>query len=103
MFLIISFDFQDKLVICGGYDRGECLTSVEMYDAITNTWSSMEPMITKRGRFGLAKVYKEGVEILYAVAGSSGQMEENSVERFGKDGKWTQVADLPVAMSNIGK
>ena len=63
----------------------------------------MKPMITKRGRFGVAKIFKNGVETLYAVAGSSGQMEESSVEKFDADGNWTNIANLPVAMSYIGK
>ena len=60
-------------------------------------------MITKRGRFGVAKVMKNGAETLYAVAGSSGQMEESSVEKFDANGNWTNIANLPVAMSYIGK
>ena len=63
----------------------------------------MKPMITKRGRFGVAKVMKNGAETLYAVAGSSGQMEESSVEKFDANGNWTNIANLPVAMSYIGK
>ena len=63
----------------------------------------MKPMITKRGRFGVAKVIKDGAETLYAVAGSSGQMEESSVEKFDAHGNWTNIANLPVAMSYIGK
>ena len=90
-------------MICGGYDRGECLSSVEIFDATQNFWSPIKPMITKRGRFGLTKIIRHDLETLYAVAGSSGQMEENSVERYSAaDEKWTPVADLPVAMSNIG-
>ena len=74
-----------------------------MFDFETNSWSSMKPMITKRGRFGVAKVIKNGAETLYAVAGSSGQMEESSVEKFDAHGNWTNIANLPVAMSYIGK
>ena len=96
--------FQGKLVVCGGYDRGECLTSVEAFDFAENVWSSsMKPMMTKRGRFGLAKIMKNGIETLYAVAGSSGQMEESSVEKYTAEGNWTNVANLPVAMSYIGR
>ena len=91
------------MIVCGGYDRGECLSAVEMFDFETNSWSSMKPMITKRGRFGVAKVIRNGAETLYAVAGSSGQMEESSVEKFDAHGNWTNIANLPVAMSYIGK
>merc|ERR1711962_736040 len=87
--------YEGKLIVCGGYDRGECLSGVEMFDFATNSWSSMKPMNTKRGRFGVAKITKDGAETLYAVAGSSGQMEESSVEKYDTDGNWKQVANLP--------
>ena len=89
-------------MVCGGYDRGECLSAVEMFDFSTNTWSPLKSMISKRGRFGVAKIFKNGAETLYAVAGSSGQMEESSVEKYDSNGNWTNVANLPVAMSYIG-
>ena len=101
-FMFVFHYIQGKLMVCGGYDRGECLSAVEMFDTTKNSWSPMKSMISKRGRFGVAKIFKDGLETLYAVAGSSGQMEESSVERYDSDGNWTHVADLPVAMSYIG-
>jgi len=89
-----------KLVVCGGYDRGECLNSFETYDIATNRWSKLPSMLAKRGRFDVAAV---GDSCLYAVAGSNGQIEENSVEKFDSAaGKWRPVASLPVRLSNIG-
>ena len=50
-------------MVCGGYDRGECLTSVEAFDFAENVWSSsMKPMMTKRGRFGLAKIMRMRID-----------------------------------------
>ena len=93
---------QGKLMVCGGYDRGECLSAVEMFDSTSNTWAPVKSMISKRGRFGVTKILKDGHETLYAVAGSSGQMEESSVEKYDNGENWTHVADLPVAMSYVG-
>ena len=40
--------FLGKLVVCGGYDRGECLNKVEAYDVSTNSWEKWPPMLCKR-------------------------------------------------------
>ena len=48
-------------VLSGGYDRGECLDSMERYDPRTNKWSPMPCMTTARARFdqGAAAAAKE--------------------------------------------
>ena len=88
--------------ICiGGYDRGECLNTFESYDISSNKWSKLPGMLGKRGRFDVASA---GDDVLYAVAGSNGQVEENSVEKFDfATNKWKYVASLPVRLSNIGE
>jgi len=100
-----------KLVVCGGYDRGECLNSFESYDITSNKWSKLPSMLGKRGRFDVASTSSGTTDStdkavshrLYAVAGSNGQVEENSVEMFDSStGKWKYVASLPVRLSNIG-
>lgn len=89
------------LAFAGGYDRGECLNLVEAYDLETNSWSPLPSMKHNRGRFDITCV---GNEIVYAVAGSNGQAEIASVEKYdAKVGKWSKVASLPVNLSNIGK
>lgn len=45
-----------KLFVCGGYDRGECMKSAELYDQHTNTWSALAPMKYARGRFDVCVV-----------------------------------------------
>ena len=73
---------------------------VEVYDVETNSWSMMPPMKNNRGRFDITCV--DG-NIVYAVAGSNGQAEIASVEKYdAKVGKWTKCASLPVNLSNIG-
>ncbi len=90
-----------RLVVCGGYDRGECLNQVEAYDITTNTWNNMPAMLTKRGRFDVTSI---GGKAIYAVGGSNGHTEESSAERFilGNE-KWSYIPSLPVPLSNIGE
>ena len=88
------------LLISGGFDRGECLNTTYFYDPSSNSWSEMEPMLEKRGRFDLTV---SGGRV-YAVAGSSGQMETNTAERFdSRDGKWRYIASLPAPISSMGE
>lgn len=84
----------------GGYDRVECLKSVESYDPEWNIWASMESMREARGRFNIAVVRGE----VYAVGGSNGTTELDTVEKYNQDKqKWTKVASLPLARSHTGK
>ena len=46
-----SVSFNDRLVVCGGFDRGECLNKVEAYNAKINAWEKWPSMLSKRGRF----------------------------------------------------
>ena len=55
----------------GGYDRGECLDTVSVYDPATNEWRSADKMLTKRGRFDATVIG----DVLFAVAGSNGTSE----------------------------
>lgn len=87
--------------LSGGYDRGECLNLVEVYNVDTNTWTSLPSMKHNRGRFDITCVDNN---IVYAVAGSNGHAEISSVEKYdAAAGKWCKVASLPVSLSNIGK
>lgn len=92
-------NFNDSLLVCGGYDRGECLKVVESYDPSTNLWEALPSMKGARGRFNIAVVGKE----VFAVGGSNGTTELCTVEKFDPvENKWTRVAGLPVARSNAG-
>ena len=44
MFYLVMFQ-------SGGYDRGECLDTVSVYDPAANEWRPADKMLTKRGRF----------------------------------------------------
>ncbi|KAK7079222.1 Kelch, partial [Halocaridina rubra] len=86
-----------RLLVCGGYDRGECLRAVEAYSPETNTWSSMPLMRQGRGRFDLTVLDGKA----YAVGGCDGSKELSNVEVLEEDSiKWASVAPLPLARSN---
>ncbi len=75
------------------------------FDPSSNSWQSMPDMQVKRGRFDAAtSLSSNGQTSIYAVAGSLGQMETNTAERYDPDtGKWTHIASLPAAISSNGE
>ncbi|XP_037083607.1 influenza virus NS1A-binding protein homolog A-like isoform X2 [Pollicipes pollicipes] len=92
-------NIDDKLIICGGYDRGECLREVEIYDPAINQIRALPPMRAARGRFDLTVIDGR----VYAVGGCDGNNELSSVESFClEDDKWTPRAHLHMARSNLG-
>lgn len=62
-------EWDGKLLVCGGYNRGECLKSVESYKPETNEWSIESNMNHARGRVQIAVL--NGT--VYAVGGSNGK------------------------------
>lgn len=94
-----AVSMRGKLLVCGGYDRGECLNSVEQYDPATNAWTKMPSMSKERGRFD-AKVVDNKV---FACGGSDGAKDLNTAERFDpEEKKWTKIAPMLNARSNHG-
>ncbi|KAF7494568.1 Influenza virus NS1A-binding -like protein B [Sarcoptes scabiei] len=90
-------EFKGKLFVCGGYDRGECLKTVEIYDSEENKWKILEPMNFARGRFAITVVDDK----VYAIGGCNGQKELNSAELYDKT-EWKLIHEAPVARSNAG-
>lgn len=89
-----------RLLVCGGYDRGECLRSVEAYSPQNNTWTAQPYMRQGRGRFDLTVLNGKA----YAIGGCDGTRELNNVEVLEEHStKWTSVAPLPLARSNTGE
>lgn len=87
------------LKISGGYDRTECLRSVEQYVPELNIWKTLPPMREARGRFQIAVISDK----VYAIGGSNGTNELDSVEMLDLEvGKWTKSTKLPLAKSNAG-
>ncbi|XP_066249002.1 influenza virus NS1A-binding protein homolog isoform X1 [Euwallacea similis] len=92
-------NFNNTLVVCGGYDRVECLRSAEQYIPEANAWKSLPSMLESRGRFKIAVVDRK----IYAVGGSNGTTELASVEMLDVEaGKWVKVPAMPIAKSNMG-
>uniref|UniRef100_A0A914YBC0 Kelch repeat protein n=1 Tax=Panagrolaimus superbus TaxID=310955 RepID=A0A914YBC0_9BILA len=67
---------EGKIIICGGYDRGECLKSVEQYDVTVGGWSALPDMCSERGRFDASVANGK----VYAVAGSNGNRDLATAE-----------------------
>lgn len=88
------------LLVCGGYDRGECLRTVEEYNPETNTWTTQPPMRQGRGRFDLTVLNGKA----YAIGGCDGSRELSNVEVLEENSKkWISVSPLPLARSNTGE
>ncbi|XP_050695288.1 influenza virus NS1A-binding protein homolog isoform X2 [Eriocheir sinensis] len=92
-------NFNGQLLVCGGYDRGECLKTVEAYDPKLNRWIEQPGMQQGRGRFDLTVLDR----VAYAIGGCDGSRELSSVEVLEENSrKWKSVAPLPLARSNTG-
>lgn len=92
-------DVDGKLLVCGGYDRGECLKKVESYCPETNTWTRESSMNEARGRVQVAVIGGK----VYAVGGCNGTTELDTVECLNPDTKkWQKCSRLPLARSNAG-
>jgi influenza virus NS1A-binding protein len=95
-------EHKGKLIVVGGYGRTECLKSTESYCPITNKWTDELSLSEARGRVQIAIIN----EVIYAVGGSNGVNELETVECLplnaeGKQ-KWRKCAKLPFPRSNAG-
>jgi len=87
------------LACIGGYDRGECLITVESFDLTSNSWSPLKPMLTTRGRFAVADMNG----CLYACGGSNGQMDLCSAECYDPvTAIWILLPDMSIQRSYAG-
>ncbi|KAL1501193.1 hypothetical protein ABEB36_006569 [Hypothenemus hampei] len=93
-------NYSNTLIVCGGYDRVECLRAVEQYIPESNIWKSLPPMRENRGRFKITVIDKK----VYAIGGSNGTTELDSVEMLDMEtlNKWVKVPSMPIARSNMG-
>lgn len=84
----------------GGYDRGECLSTVESFDINTNTWTPLSHMLTPRGRFDATQL----AGCLYACGGSNGSQELKSAECYDiQANKWMALPDMPHSRTSAGR
>lgn len=82
----------------GGYDRGECLKTVERYNITQNIWTPMPPMISPRGRFDVTQIAGK----LFACGGSNGSIELRTAEYYD-NGKWIELPNMRKPRSSAGK
>lgn len=73
-----AVDLNGKLYAVGGYDRGDCLNTVEQYDPQLNEWMPVSTMNSPRGRLGAEVINGK----IYAIGGSNGHTELSTVEVF---------------------
>ncbi|XP_018423423.1 PREDICTED: influenza virus NS1A-binding protein [Nanorana parkeri] len=93
-------ELNGKLIAAGGYNREECLRTVECYDPESDSWTFLPPMKTPRARFQMAVLMDE----LYVVGGSNGQSDDLSCgEKYDrKASAWRPVPELRTNRCNAG-
>ncbi|NWU14323.1 NS1BP protein, partial [Cephalopterus ornatus] len=93
-------ELHGKLIAAGGYNREECLRTVECYDPQTDTWTFIAPMRTPRARFQMAVLMGQ----LYVVGGSNGHSDDLSCgEMYEPEiDDWTPVPELRTNRCNAG-
>uniref|UniRef100_A0A669EM82 Influenza virus NS1A binding protein a n=1 Tax=Oreochromis niloticus TaxID=8128 RepID=A0A669EM82_ORENI len=89
-----------KFIAAGGYNREECLRTVECYDPKEDRWTFIAPMRTPRARFQMAVLMGQ----LYVIGGSNGHSDElSSGEKYDpRTDEWTQVPELRTNRCNAG-
>ncbi|XP_041913989.1 influenza virus NS1A-binding protein homolog A [Alosa sapidissima] len=89
-----------RLIAAGGYNREECLRTVECYDLKNDRWTFVAPMRTPRARFQMAVLMGQ----LYVMGGSNGHSDELSCgETYNPTtDEWTQVPELRTNRCNAG-
>ncbi|MEE6496330.1 hypothetical protein FKM82_002303 [Ascaphus truei] len=95
-----TVELNGKLIAAGGYNREECLRTVECYDPVKDIWKFISPMKTPRARFQMAALMGH----LYVVGGSNGHSDDLSGgEKYDpKLDMWTPVPELRTNRCNAG-
>ncbi|RXM28365.1 Influenza virus NS1A-binding protein-like [Acipenser ruthenus] len=93
-------ELNGKLIAAGGYNREECLRTVECYDPKKDCWTFIAPMRTPRARFQMAVLMGQ----LYVMGGSNGHSDELSCgETYDPNADdWIQVPELRTNRCNAG-
>ena len=89
-------------IILGGYNRSDCLDTIEEFDLVENKWKPLSlPMSTRRGRVSAAVVNDE----IYICGGSDGQKELSTGECLDLKSmnKWTMIKELSTPLAHSGK
>ncbi len=93
-----AVNWNNTVVIAGGYQCNEEWNSVEQYDPNSNTFNSMPNLLVGRCWFGLVNL--NGT--LYAIGGWTKDKWSAKVEKLEKDtNKWQAVSPLNTARSGL--
>ncbi|XP_056130977.1 kelch-like protein 3 isoform X2 [Lampris incognitus] len=90
-----------KLYAVGGYDGAsrQCLSTVEEYDPVTDQWSYVADMSTRRSGAGVGVLSGQ----LYAAGGHDGPLVRKSVEVYDpQTNTWRLVCDMNMCRRNAG-
>lgn len=90
------------IFVLGGYDRGDCLDTIEQFNPIEGKWTVLPiPMLSRRGRVSATILDNK----IYVCGGSDGQQELNTGEYLDirKMDKWLPLQDLPTPVTHGGK
>ena len=91
--------FNGKLYVVGGYDGSKFLNTGEVYDPVTNTWTTIADMNSRRSRVAL--VSNRGR--LYAIGGYDGLCNLNTVEVYDPvTDSWTQGSSMLLHEGGVG-
>uniref|UniRef100_A0A8C4QWT1 Influenza virus NS1A binding protein a n=1 Tax=Eptatretus burgeri TaxID=7764 RepID=A0A8C4QWT1_EPTBU len=95
---VVSLD--ECLIAAGGYNREDCLRTVERYEPSKNTWSMVAPMSAPRARFQMAAL----MDRLFVLGGSNGHSDElNAGEIYDPQADtWTAISELGTSRCNAG-
>nr|XP_033817208.1 influenza virus NS1A-binding protein [Geotrypetes seraphini] len=93
-------ELNGKLIAAGGYNREECLRTVECYSPQMDNWTFIAPMRTPRARFQMAVLMGQ----LYVVGGSNGHSDDLSCGEMydPNEDDWTPVPELRTNRCNAG-
>nr|XP_026692982.1 kelch-like protein 12 isoform X2 [Ciona intestinalis] len=81
----------DQMCVAGGWDVGNILSSVELYNPVVNTWTNIAPMKTERCEHALVSYNGR----LYTFGGDDGSNRLNSMESFDpREGKWESLKPM---------
>ena len=92
----------DMIYVVGGYNRGDCLNTIEEFDPIQNQWKLLPySMTSRRGRVSVTIANNK----IYALGGSDGQKELQTGECFDLKSmnKWSAIKELSTPVAHGGK
>lgn len=94
-----AVNLNGKLYAIGGYDRGDCLNTVELYDAQVNEWMPVTNLNSSRGRLESEVVNGK----VYAIGGSNGHTELSTVETYDETtNTWSFAPSMLQCRCNFG-